>query len=86
MDSNTLISFFSLLMLRQNFDVILYDQATGSPTMSYTVHGKKNKLSIKTNFVIYKLNSPEHLRTVTRSLATNSALKTVIDHFYFAVK
>ena len=54
--------------------------------MSYTVHREKTKLSIKTNFVIYKLNSLEHLRTVTRSLATNSALKTVIDHFYFAVK
>lgn len=43
----------------------------------------KTKLFIKPNSVIYKLNS-NTLRTGTRSLATNTPLKTVSDCFYIA--
>lgn len=31
--------FYPSLILRQNFEMVLYDQATDSPTMSYTVQG-----------------------------------------------
>lgn len=40
-----LAPFFPSLILGQNFEMVLYDQATDSPTMSYGVQGKKTNLT-----------------------------------------